>query len=161
MLFRSAASVSASGNITGGNVLGGANVNATTHTGATVSVTGNIDGGNLRTAGLISATGNITGGNVLGGANVNATTHTGATVSVTGNITGGNVVSPVYTSAANVTITSTAANAWVVLTPTGIGTIVANKDITNGQANGVGNIGSATGYFNTVFAQAKIGRAHV
>jgi hypothetical protein len=55
-------------------VLGGANVNATTHTGTTVSVTGN-----------------ITGGNVLGGANVNATTHTGATVSVTGNITGGNL----------------------------------------------------------------------
>ena len=66
--------ISATGNITGGNVLGGANVNATTHTGTTVSVTGN-----------------ITGGNVLGGANVNATTHTGTTVSVTGNITGGNV----------------------------------------------------------------------
>jgi len=67
--------ISATGNITGGNVLGGANVNATTHTGTTVSVTGN-----------------ITGGNVLGGANVNATTHTGTTVSVTGNITGGNVL---------------------------------------------------------------------
>ena len=66
--------VSASGNITGGNILGGANVNATTHTGATVSVTGN-----------------ITGGNVLGGANVNATTHTGATVSVSGTVTGANL----------------------------------------------------------------------
>jgi hypothetical protein len=49
-------------------VLGGANVNATTHTGTTVSVTGNITGGNILTGGLISATGNITGGNVLGGA---------------------------------------------------------------------------------------------
>ena len=39
--------VSATGNITGGNILGGANVNATTHTGATVSVTGNITGGNV------------------------------------------------------------------------------------------------------------------
>ena len=48
--------ISATGNITGGNILGGANVNATTHTGTTVSVSGN-----------------ITGGNVLGGANVNAT----------------------------------------------------------------------------------------
>ena len=67
--------VSATGNITGGNILGGANVNATTHTGTTVSVTGN-----------------ITGGNILGGANVNATTHTGTTVSVTGNITGGNIL---------------------------------------------------------------------
>jgi hypothetical protein len=66
--------ISSTGNITGGNILGGANVNATTHTGTTVSVTGN-----------------ITGGNILGGANVNATTHTGTTVSVTGNITGGNI----------------------------------------------------------------------
>jgi hypothetical protein len=32
------------GNITGGNILGGANVNAVTHTGTTVSVTGNISG---------------------------------------------------------------------------------------------------------------------
>jgi hypothetical protein len=56
--------ISASGNIAGGNILGGANVNATTHTGTTVSVTGNITGGNVSTAGLISATGNITGGNV-------------------------------------------------------------------------------------------------
>jgi hypothetical protein len=54
--------------------LGGANVNATTHTGTTVSVTGN-----------------ITGGNILGGANVNATTHTGTTVSVTGTVTAANV----------------------------------------------------------------------
>jgi hypothetical protein len=64
-------SLAVTGNITGGNVLGGANVNATTHTGTTVSVTGN-----------------ITGGNVLGGANVNATTHTGTTVSVTSTVTG-------------------------------------------------------------------------
>jgi hypothetical protein len=63
--------ISTTGNITGGNIIGGANVNATTHTGTTVSVTGN-----------------ITGGNINGGANVNAVTHTGTTVSVTGNITG-------------------------------------------------------------------------
>jgi hypothetical protein len=47
----SVGNVTASGNITGGNVLGGANVNATTHTGATVSVSGNITGGNLLSAG--------------------------------------------------------------------------------------------------------------
>ena len=34
--------VSVTGNITGGNVLGGANVNATIHTGTTVSVTGTV-----------------------------------------------------------------------------------------------------------------------
>jgi len=58
--------ISATGNITGGNVLGGANVNATTHTGTTVSVTGNITGGNvLFGAGVVSGTGNITGGPYL------------------------------------------------------------------------------------------------
>ena len=123
-----AVTLSASGNITGGNILGGANVNATTHTGTTVNVSGNIDGGNLNAAGLslssnvvsalnvtgaiaganvttpglISATGNITGGNILGGANVNATTHTGTTVSVSGNITGGNLVTSAAISAASV-----------------------------------------------------------
>jgi hypothetical protein len=63
----SAASVSASGNISGGNILGGANVNATTHTGTTVSVTGNITGGNLVTAGQVTATGNV---NVTGNVNI-------------------------------------------------------------------------------------------
>jgi hypothetical protein len=59
--------VSTSGNITGGNILGGANVNATTHTGTTVSVSANITGGNILTAGVVSATGNVTGGNVSTG----------------------------------------------------------------------------------------------
>ena len=55
--------ISATGNITGGNVLGGANVNATTHTGTTVSVTANVTGGNILTGGLISAAGNISANN--------------------------------------------------------------------------------------------------
>ena len=41
-------------------MLGGANVNATTHTGSTVSVTGTITGGSLTVS-----TGNITGGNIV------------------------------------------------------------------------------------------------
>ena len=48
------AAVSATGNITGGNIL----------TGGLISATGNVTGGNLNTAGLVAATGNITGGNV-------------------------------------------------------------------------------------------------
>jgi hypothetical protein len=56
--LRTTGLISATGNITGGNVLGGDNVNATTHTGTTVSVTGNIIGGNLQTAGqLVAASG--------------------------------------------------------------------------------------------------------
>ena len=65
--------ISATGNITGGNILGGANVNATTHTGTTVSVSANITGGNvLFGTGVVSGTGNVTGGNVLSGALVSA-----------------------------------------------------------------------------------------
>ena len=51
--LRTAGLITATGNITGGNVLGGANVNATTHTGSTVSVTGNITGANI--IGIIAA----------------------------------------------------------------------------------------------------------
>ena len=46
-------------------MLGGANVNATTHTGTTVSMSGNVTGGNIVTsaavsAATVSASGNIT-----------------------------------------------------------------------------------------------------
>ena len=129
----SAASVSASGNITGGNILGGANVNATTHTGSTVSVTGN-----------------ITGGNILGGANVNATTHTGTTVSVSGNITGGNVITGGALSAASLSLSGASQAASY---SAGTGNITGGN-IVNANGNGVGNIGSSTVYFNTVFAKA-------
>jgi hypothetical protein len=71
-----------------------------------ISATGTITGGNILTGGLISATGAITGAAITG---------TSLTVS-TGNISGGNIV--------------------------------------NNNSNGVGNIGSATTYFNTVFAKA-------
>ena len=36
----------------------------------------------------------------------------------------------------------------------GTGFIIASSNILNGQANGVGNIGNTTGYFNTIFAKA-------
>ena len=83
-------------------------VNATT-----VSAAGNVTGGNvIFGSGIVSGTGNITGGNVLGGANVNATTHTGTTVSVSGNITGGNLVTSGTTGVLSVnSITHTGTNA--------------------------------------------------
>jgi hypothetical protein len=71
-------------------------VNATT-----LSASGNVTGGNVLTGGLISVTGTVTAGNI--------------TVA-TGNISGGN--------------------------------------INNNNSNGVGNIGSATTYFNRLFATA-------
>jgi hypothetical protein len=166
--------VSASGNITGGNVLGGANVNATTHTGTTVSVTGNVDAGNLRTGGLISATGNITGGN-LSGTSIVGTLTTAAQTNITsvGTLTGGTwnatSISTTYTDAK---VTSVAARTGAVTlaqadisglttgsTPTFTGLTVTTGSITggniiNGNGNGIGNIGSSSVYFNTVFAKA-------
>jgi hypothetical protein len=95
--WETAQGISATGNITGGNVLGGANVNATTHTGTTVSVSGNITGGNIDTAGLISATGAITGANITG-----ANLVTAGLISATGNVTGGNINGTLNGSGANV-----------------------------------------------------------
>ena len=79
------------------------------------------------TAGQVTATGNVNGGNLV----------------VTGNL---------IDSAALEIITGSNGN--ITLSPDGSGLIVANKDIRNGQANGVGNIGTTTGYFNTIFAKA-------
>ena len=104
MLFRSFATtgeyvtgvISASGNITGGNILTGglmsatstitsaANiignnaiittiVNAASYTGSIVSVTANVTGGNILTAGLASVTGNVNIGNAAGVTWANAT----------------------------------------------------------------------------------------
>jgi hypothetical protein len=70
--------VTATGNVTGGNVVSVAAIS-----GVTVVATANITGGNLNTAGLASVTGNVTGGNI----------NTAGLVTATGNVRGGNVVS--------------------------------------------------------------------
>ena len=90
---------------------------------------------------------------VAGTANVAVFTSTGAniagTFNVTGDVTfGGNLID---TGALDI---STGSNGNITLSPNGSGVIVANKDIRNGQANGVGNIGTSTVYFNTAFVKA-------
>jgi hypothetical protein len=77
-----AAIFSATGNVTGGNVL----------TAGVVSATGNVTGGNVLTAGVVSATGNVFGNIVSATGNVNAANIylTGQQV-VVGNITGSNL----------------------------------------------------------------------
>lgn len=115
-------------------------VSATT----TITATGNVAGGNVTTAGRVDATGNVAGGNLTTAGIVNATGNVnGANLNITGGI--------FDTGAMDL---NTAANGNITLNPNGSGVIVLNKDLRNGQANGVGNIGSATGYFNTVFAKA-------
>jgi hypothetical protein len=138
----SVSSVTATGNVVGGNintaglvsvtgnVIGG-NVNA-----GIVSATGNVQGGNLRTAGLISATGNITGGNITGAANVNATTHTGTTVSVTGNVTGGNINTAGLTSATGNVIGGNVSTAGLI---TATGNITGGNILSSAVLSAVGN----------------------
>ena len=72
--------LSASGNVTGGNILTGGSISATgaIRTAATLSATGNVNGGNVIVNGLVTATGNISGGNIL----------TAGSISATGNISG-------------------------------------------------------------------------
>ena len=116
-----AVDISASGNVTGGNLVsnglvtavGNINTANTVNAGA-VSAGGNIDGGNIRTVGVVTATGTITGGNVA----------TAGTVSATGNIT----------SAANVGAANISAS----------GLITANATITGGNIATGGTV-SATG----------------
>ena len=106
----------------------------------TISAGGNVTGGNLITAGAISAasvsaSGNITGGNVntvLVSATANVqggNLRTGGLISATGNITGGNL-------------------------SVGTGTVTVGNIVNSNAGNAVGNIGSSTNYFNTVFALA-------
>jgi hypothetical protein len=123
--------------------LGRAGSGPLTYAGA-FTATGNVAGGNLTTAGQVVATGNVTGGNLT----------TAGQVTATGNVNGGNLVvtGNLVDSAALEIITGSNGN--ITLSPNGTGLIVANKDIRNGQANGVGNIGTTTGYFNTIFAKA-------
>jgi hypothetical protein len=78
--------------------------------------------------------------------NPNITAATGTSVSVTANITGGNILTGGLISAtANIT------GGNITLAATGN---VNCGNINNANANGVGNIGTSTTYFNTVFAKA-------
>ena len=94
---------------------------------------------------VISSGGNIRAN--IAGATVGVF-NTGG-IDVTGNVTiSGNIIDT------GPLVVSTSSNGNITLSPNGTGVIVANKDLVNGQANGVGNIGSSTGYFNTIFAKA-------
>jgi hypothetical protein len=73
--FTTPGTVSATGNITGGNLLSN----------GLISATGNVSAGNINLTGLASVTGNVTGGNLI----------TAGLASITGNVTAGNVNSRV------------------------------------------------------------------
>jgi hypothetical protein len=127
--FTSTSTVSATGNVTGGNVL----------TGGSISAAGNITGGNILgnviSTGPISTTGNVTGGNVL----------TGGLISATGNITGGNVSGTNLTgtlltaSQTNITAvgTLTSLNSGVISSS---GNVTGANLLTSGLISAAGNV---------------------
>ena len=146
---------SATGNITGGNVISVAAVN-----GATVSATANVTGGNLITGGLISATGNISSAANIAGqffiGNGSQLTGLSAAVSVT-KFSNGTTEGNIGTPGGNANITVGGISNVAVFTQTGpvfsVGNVtVAGIDKTG--SNAVGNIGSSSNYFNRVFATA-------
>lgn len=90
--------------------------------------------------GLQSVTGNLIGGNIT----------TAGLISATGNIQGGNLTTAGLISATGA-ITGAALTGTSLTVSTGNVTL---GNIVNSGSNATGNIGSATTYFNTVFAKA-------
>jgi hypothetical protein len=117
---------------------------------ATVLDYGNIVLGNIESQGTVSATGNISGNYFLGnGSQLTGVTATDvgtlSTLSVTGNTDTGNLLTGGTISSAGNILTGGLISAS--------GNIICGN-IENSNANGVGNIGSSTTYFDTVFAKA-------
>jgi hypothetical protein len=154
---------SVSGNITGGNVL----------TGGLISATGAITGAAMTGTSLTVSTGNITGGNLLlSGAIIDSaqldiqTSASNSNIALAPNGTGIVTVSTQVSAVGNVTggnirtaglISATGAITGAALTGTSLTVSTGNVscgNIVNTNANGVGNIGSSSLYFNTVFAKA-------
>jgi hypothetical protein len=137
---------SVSGNITGGNLLASGS--------GQISTNGNITGGNVLTASVTTNIGN--GGSALVNGGGNGVGNIGessgyfgntfvTTVTASGNVAGGNITT---TNQVSATGNITGGNLTV-----GTGTVTLGG-IVNANANGVGNIGSSSLYFNTVFAKA-------
>ena len=127
------------------------------------NMVGNINGNTFSITGLsvVTASGNITGGNLISSGNV-----TGGNIILTGNLVDSGALTIITGSDGNIALTPNGTGIVTVssaLTVTGnvtggnlsagTGTITGGN-IVNSNANGVGNIGSATTYFNTVFAKA-------
>lgn len=162
--------LSVSGNITGANVNTGGllsvtgnvnsgNVNTTLVAATTLSSTANVQAGNLRTGGLISATGNITsfanisGSYILG--NGSQLTGISAAVSVS-KISNGTSEANIGASGGNANISIGGVSNVVVFTNSTayFASDISVSAIQKIGSNATGNIGSASNYFNQVFATA-------
>ena len=160
-------SLTATGNVSGGNLT----------TAGVVQATGNVAGGNLTTGGVVSAVGNITGGNVAGttgtftdiggslttAAQPNVTSlgtlvdltvtgnvdggniNTGGLVDATGNVTGGNLTTAGLVLATGNVTGGNITTAGVV---EATGNVAGGNITTGAKVVAVGNIDSTSGIFN-------------
>ena len=134
--------ITATGNITGANLITGGLITATgnitggnINTSGNVSGSGNVIGGNLTTGGLVTATGNITGGNLL----------TTGSMSVGGNANVGNIgaTNAVFTSISGTLSTNAQPNITSLGTLSNI-SVSGNATITNLSVTGNLNAGDIT-----------------
>ena len=158
----SSSRIIATGNITGGNLITGGKVSASSNIDGVnfnasqqVIATGNITGGNLITGGLINATGNISGGN-LSGTLITGTLTTGSqpnitaigtlsSLTVSGNIntgSGATTINSLITTTGNITggnlITAGLGSFGTTVTATG--NITGGNLITTGLIDSTGNV---------------------
>ena len=159
-----AGNISASGNITSGNVLTGGSISAAGNiiggnlsvtnivgtlttvaqnnitsvgTLSSLTVTANVTGGNITTAGIMSSIGNAIHGNIL----------TAGLISATGNITSGNISATAHTGT-TISITGNVTAGNVI--NTGISSVTGNISggniATAGQVSATGNITTANSF---------------
>ena len=162
-----AGQVSATGNVTGANFIG----NVIPPAGGAVSTTGNITGGNIIFgSGVVTGTGNIIGGNVLYGSGIvsgignvysgyifgNGSQLTGVSAAVSvQKFQNGTSEGNIGSSGGNINFNVGGTSNVMVLASTGaIVTGLSTPSIEKTGTNAVGNIGSASSYFNRLFATA-------
>jgi hypothetical protein len=160
----SVGTVTATGNIVGGNILTGGivsaagNITSTANVsggniignfvGTAISVSGNITGGNVNTAGLVTATGNITGGNLITAAAISA-----ASVSASGNVIGGNLTTVgLITATGNVT----GGNILTAGLITATGNITGGNVVTAGLVTAIGNVTGGNLVTSQVVSAAQV-----
>jgi len=138
--------ISATGNITGDYILGNGSqltgIDATSIQSGTSSVSVIASGGNIRAN--------------VGGSTVGLFSSAGLLITGSIEATGGFIgldATKIESGTSNVSVISSGGNVDINVGGAPIATFWSGG-INNRQANGVGNIGTATSYFNTVFAKA-------
>jgi hypothetical protein len=138
--------VSVTGAVTAASVVGGVITGTSTSVSGTTTAASVVGG--VITGSSVSVTGTTTAASVVGGV------ITGTSTSVSGTTTAASVVGGVITGS-SVSVTGTINGTTLTGTSLTVSTgSITGGNIINANGNGIGNIGSSTVYFNTVFAKA-------